>query len=43
VEWSEKIRKAAPYLVLGETLALAKKRDVAGVLFPSIPGGPTTA
>ena len=40
VEWSEKIRKAAPYLVLGETLALAKKRDVAGVLFPSIPGGP---
>ncbi len=40
VEWSEKIRKAAPYLVLGETVALAKKRDVIGVLFPAIPGGP---
>jgi len=40
VVWSEKLRKAAPYLVLAETAALAKKRNVVGVLFPMNPGGP---
>jgi hypothetical protein len=39
VSWSEKIRDAAPYLVLGETAALAKKRDVTGLLFPMNPKG----
>ena len=39
VYWSEKIRKAAPYLVLGETAALSKQRNVAGILFPSNPAG----
>jgi len=39
-EWSEKIRKAAPYIVLGETVALAKKRNTVGVLFPLDPRGP---
>lgn len=38
--WSEKIHKAAPYLVLGETVALAKKRNVLGVLYPLNPMGP---
>jgi hypothetical protein len=40
VSWSEKIRKAAPYLVLGEVAALSKQRNVAGILFPSNPAGP---
>ncbi|MEW6720167.1 MAG: hypothetical protein AB1346_06945 [Thermodesulfobacteriota bacterium] len=39
VAWSIKIRDAAPYLILGETAALAKKRNVAGVLFPVNPRG----
>ncbi len=38
--WSEKIRRAAPYLVLGETAALARKRSIAGILFPLNPNGP---
>ena len=32
--WSEKIRDLAPYLVLGETILLAKKLEVVGVLLP---------
>jgi hypothetical protein len=40
VSWSEKIRKAAPYLVLGEVAALSKQRNVAGILFPLNPVGP---
>ena len=40
VSWSEKIRKAAPYLVLGEVAALSNRRNVAGILFPSNPRGP---
>jgi hypothetical protein len=40
VAWSEKIRKAAPYLVLGEVAALSSRRDVAGILLPSDPRGP---
>ena len=40
VAWSEKIRDAAPFLVLGETAALARKRNVTGVLFPLNPKGP---
>jgi len=40
VSWSEKIRKAAPYLVLGEVAALSDRRNVAGILFPSNPRGP---
>jgi hypothetical protein len=40
VSWSEKIRKAAPYLVLGEVAALSNRRGVAGILSPLNPGGP---
>lgn len=40
VSWSEKIRKAAPYLVLGEVAALSNRRNVAGILFPPNPRGP---
>jgi hypothetical protein len=40
VSWSEKIRKAAPYLVLGEVAALSYRRNVAGILFPLNPRGP---
>jgi len=40
VSWSEKIRKVAPYLVLGETAALSSRRKIAGVLFPLNPRGP---
>jgi hypothetical protein len=40
VSWSEKIRKAAPYLVLGEVAALSKQRNVAGILSPLNPRGP---
>jgi len=40
VSWSEKIRKAAPYLVLGEVAALSNRRGVAGILFPMNPSGP---
>jgi hypothetical protein len=40
VSWSEKIRKAAPYLVLGEVAALSNRRKVAGILSPSDPRGP---
>jgi hypothetical protein len=40
VSWSEKIRKAAPYLVLGEIATLSKQRNVAGILFPLNPAGP---
>jgi len=40
VSWSEKIRKAAPYLVLGEVAALSSRRNVAGILFPWNPRGP---
>ncbi len=39
VSWSEKIRDAAPFLVLGETAALAKNRNVTGLLFPMNPKG----
>ncbi|MDD5762863.1 MAG: hypothetical protein PHP88_10215 [bacterium] len=40
VSWSEKIRKAAPYLVLGEVAVLSNRRNVAGILFPLNPRGP---
>ena len=40
VSWSEKIRKAAPYLVLGEVAALSNRRNVAGILSPLNPRGP---
>jgi hypothetical protein len=40
VSWSEKIRKAAPYLVLGEVAALSSRRSIAGILFPPNPRGP---
>lgn len=40
VSWSGKIRKAAPYLVLGEVAALSKQRRFAGILFPWNPSGP---
>ena len=40
VSWSEKIRKAAPYLVLGEVASLSSRRNIAGVLFPLNPRGP---
>jgi len=40
VSWSDKIRKAAPYLVLGDVAALSKHRKVAGILFPLNPCGP---
>ena len=40
VSWSEKIRKAAPYLILGEVAALSNRRNVAGILFPLNPLGP---
>jgi hypothetical protein len=39
VAWSDKIRKAAPYLVLGEVASLSKRREVAGILFPLNPAG----
>ena len=37
--WSERIRDMAPYLVLGETIALAKKLGVEGILYPLNPRG----
>jgi hypothetical protein len=40
VSWSEKIRKTAPYLVLGEVSALSNRRNVVGILFPLNPRGP---
>jgi len=40
VSWSEKIRKAAPYLVLGEVAALSNRQNVAGILSPLNPRGP---
>jgi hypothetical protein len=40
VAWSEKIRKATPYLVLAETATLSRNRNVTGVLFPLNPRGP---
>ncbi|HWS15212.1 MAG TPA: hypothetical protein VN450_03365 [Candidatus Methylomirabilis sp.] len=40
VAWSEKIRKAAPYLVLGEVAALSTRRNIAGLLSPMNPRGP---
>ena len=40
VSWSEKIRKAAPYLVLGEVAALSNRRSITGILFPLNPRGP---
>ena len=40
VSWSEKIRKAAPYLVLGEVAALSNRRNISGILFPLNPRGP---
>lgn len=40
VAWSEKIRKATPYLVLAETAALSRKKGVTGVLSPLNPLGP---
>ena len=40
VSWSEKIRKAAPYLVLAEVASLSKRRNVAGILSPLNPSGP---
>jgi len=43
VSWSEKIRKAAPYLVLGEVAVLSNRRNVAGILSPLNPRGPHDA
>ena len=40
VSWTEKIRKAAPYLVLGEVADLSSRRSVAGILSPLNPRGP---
>ena len=40
VSWSEKIRKAAPYLVLGEVASMSIQRNVPGILFPLNPAGP---
>jgi hypothetical protein len=40
VSWSEKIRKAAPYLVLADVADLSRRRNVAGVLSPADPRGP---
>lgn len=40
VSWSEKIRKAAPYLILADVADLSMRRNVAGVLFPADPRGP---
>jgi hypothetical protein len=40
VAWSEKIRKAAPYLVLGEVASLSNRRNIAGILSPLNPRGP---
>jgi hypothetical protein len=40
VAWSEKIRNATPYIVLGDTASLSRKRNVSGILFPLNPRGP---
>ena len=40
VSWSEKVRKAVPYLVLAETASLARKHNVTGILYPWNPRGP---
>ena len=40
VDWSGKIRKTVPFLLLAETASLAKKRNVTGVLYPLNPRGP---
>ena len=40
VSWSERIRKAAPYLVLAEVASLSKRRNVTGILSPLDPRGP---
>jgi hypothetical protein len=40
ISWSDKIRKAAPYLVLGEVAALSNRRNVVGILSPLNPRGP---
>lgn len=40
VDWSEKIRKAAPYLVVGEVASLSRERNVTGILYPIDPRGP---
>jgi hypothetical protein len=40
VDWSGKIRKAVPFLLLAETASLAKKQNVTGVLYPMNPRGP---
>jgi len=39
VSWSGKIRKVIPYLVLSETVSLARKLNVTGVLYPLNPRG----
>lgn len=39
VSWSEKIRKVAPYLVLGEVASMSSQRNIAGILFPLNPNG----
>jgi hypothetical protein len=40
VSWSEKIQRAAPYLVLEEVAALSKQRNITGILSPLNPSGP---
>jgi hypothetical protein len=40
VSWADKIRKAAPYLVLAEVASLSSRRDVVGILSPANPRGP---
>jgi hypothetical protein len=39
-DWAEKVKRAAPYLVLAETAALSKTLKVAGILHPFDPRGP---
>jgi hypothetical protein len=39
-DWAEKVKRAAPYLVLAETAALSKTLNVAGILHPFDPRGP---
>ncbi len=38
--WSAKLKRAAPYLVLGEVAALSRKKGVSGILIPLDPRGP---
>lgn len=39
-QWSEKIRRAIPFLILAETARLSRDLKITGVLHPFDPGGP---